>query len=451
MKPGGLLVSLPRILGEEKLFVAIVLLGTIIDPPLSSPLLRMCATPDLEVETKSQVDDLRVVKNHRKRCTPCCKWACAAACLLCVVVGVAAGVAAPFALRFQRGMAYMHEMKQHTSSALSLNGRALSWYHLDDQVMGGHSESALEVTAAGGLRFYGNISTRDGGFSSCSTKPQPLGLTKATLGFNVTVSGNGELFKLTVATSDSVWDPVWSTDLPAPSLESGVRHTLLLPLASFTASRMGKNVPGVTLDPAAIQSVGINLALVDMCAVIRVRVGVRVKLVLPPPVLSPAPSDAAEKNESPQRVSLASDCLRLPQIASDCLRLPPLLSRRRHGEPNPHFRDGAFTLTLHSIATYELAAAPTATAPTATAPATTTGSELVAVTPAAVTPALPAAFGSCPSEAQRPLRWGSDHEVANRICCHNSVYAEYGGYWKTTTFLSTEGGAMSPGQRSMCV
>ena len=235
----------------------------------------MCATPDLETEnkaqvddqTKSQVDDLRVVKNHHRRFTPCCKWACAAVgTLMCVVLGVGGGVGIPFALRLQRGVAYMAEMKQHTSSALSLNGHALNWYHLDDVVMGGHSESALAVTAAGGLRFYGNISTRDGGFSSCSTLPQPLGLTRATLGFNVTVSGNGELFKLTVATSDSVWEPIWATDLPTPSLEPGVRHNLLLPLASFTASRMGKNVAGVTLDPAAIQSVGLNLGLVDMCA-----------------------------------------------------------------------------------------------------------------------------------------------------------------------------------------
>jgi hypothetical protein len=37
------------------------------------------------------------------------------------------------------------------------------------------------------------------------------------------VSGNGELFKLTVATSESVWEPIWAIDLPAPSLEPGVR------------------------------------------------------------------------------------------------------------------------------------------------------------------------------------------------------------------------------------
>jgi hypothetical protein len=119
---------------------------------------------------------------------------------------------------------------------------------------------------------------------------------------------------------------------------------------------MGKSVGGVTLHPTAVQSVGLNLGLVDM-----------------------------------------------------------------HGEPNPHFREGGFELTLHEISTYERAisahemdtAAPAAAAPAAAAPA--------------------AAFGSCTSEVQDPLRWGSDREVANRICCHNSVYAEYGGYWRPTT------------------
>eukprot|EP00964_Phaeocystis_antarctica_P008674 scaffold4695_cov73-Phaeocystis_antarctica.AAC.1 len=84
----------------------------------------------------------------------------------------------------------------------------------------------------------------------------------------------------------------------------------------------------------------------------------------------------------------------------------------------------------------------------AAAPAAAAGGGLVAVTPAAgaaASPASPAAFGSCPSEAQLPLLWGSDREIANRICCHNSVYAEYGGYWKTTSFLATVGGAAPPG------
>ena len=226
---------------------------------------------ELRVETKTstqadaQTEDLRIVQYHSGFCTPCCKKVCAALCVLfCLLVAIVVAIAAPYAIRFEHGMEYMAEMKKHTKQALSLNGHDLFWYHLDDPVMGGHSESAVEVTSAG-LRFYGNISTRDGGFASCATVPQELGLSKSMAGFNVTLSGNGELFKLTATTSDSVWDPIWQADLPAPSLERG-RHTLLLPLSAFSANRMGSPVKAAALDPAAIQSVGLNLALVNTCA-----------------------------------------------------------------------------------------------------------------------------------------------------------------------------------------
>ena len=249
----------------------------------------------MELETKTdthhQMDDLRLVR-PRRCCTPCCRRACAVACAaLTIAVAVLCSYAVPFAIRLEHGMEYMADMKTHTLHALSLNGRNLSWYHVDDPVMGGHSSSALEVTPTGGLRFFGNISTRDGGFASCATTEQSLGLSDATAGFRVAVEGNGELFKFTVHTSSSVWEPVWQVDLPPASLGRGV-HSFVLPLASFTANRMGRSVHGATLRPSAIQSVGLNLALVDM-----------------------------------------------------------------RGDPNPHFRDGPFELTLHAVAAVESAEA----------------------------------------------------------------------------------------------
>ena len=41
-------------------------------------------------------------------------------------------------------------------------------------------------------------------------------------------------------------------------------------------------------------------------------------------------------------------------------------------------------------------------------------------------------FGLCPAQPSvfsEPLRWSSDPEVADRICCKNHDYAEYSGYW----------------------
>ena len=56
-------------------------------------------------------------------------------------------------------------------------------------------------------------------------------------------------------------------------------------------------------------------------------------------------------------------------------------------------------------------------------------------------------FGTCASQPSRraPLRWGSDASVADNICCHNRLYAEYFGYWTSTSFpMALEAGGPSP-------
>lgn len=36
-----------------------------------------------------------------------------------------------------------------------------------------------------------------------------------------------------------------------------------------------------------------------------------------------------------------------------------------------------------------------------------------------------------------PLRWGADAGTADHICCNNHRWAEYSGYWLTTSFPKT--------------
>ena len=131
---------------------------------------------------------------------------CRICCRICALVGVAifgyllyTGV--HFGLTFSRGMAYMREEESHlVNTSLTLNGKALQWYKVNDVVMGGHSTSTLEATEEGGLRFSGVISTQDGGFASCSTLEQPLALPPTTTGFEMTVTGNWEMYKFSVKT-----------------------------------------------------------------------------------------------------------------------------------------------------------------------------------------------------------------------------------------------------------
>mmetsp|Transcript_133916 Transcript_133916/g.199142 ORF Transcript_133916/g.199142 Transcript_133916/m.199142 type:complete len:207 (-) Transcript_133916:40-660(-) len=43
--------------------------------------------------------------------------------------------------------------------------------------------------------------------------------------------------------------------------------------------------------------------------------------------------------------------------------------------------------------------------------------------------------GTSHTPVQDDLRWGCDGETADRICNYNRHYAEYAGYWETTSFL----------------
>lgn len=46
-----------------------------------------------------------------------------------------------------------------------------------------------------------------------------------------------------------------------------------------------------------------------------------------------------------------------------------------------------------------------------------------------------AAYGSCPAKpSTETLRWNANAATADHICCNNHDYAEYFGYWLTTSF-----------------
>jgi len=48
----------------------------------------------------------------------------------------------------------------------------------------------------------------------------------------------------------------------------------------------------------------------------------------------------------------------------------------------------------------------------------------------------PKAHGTSEYPVQRNLEWGCDWDTADRICNFNRHYAEYSGYWESTSFLS---------------
>lgn len=212
-----------------------------------------------------EAPDTNLLQPKRRSHCWWCKRSCCAVCLTICILFVAA--AARFYLTFSRGMQYMHDEEAHTAplGGLTLNGHTLSWYKVNDVVMGGHSTSRLQAAAGGhGIIFTGNLSTVDGGFASCSTTDAALGLPAGTAAFRLSVTTDGQAYTFTAKVSESVWEPTYEMDLPPLSLEAGVRHELTLPLDAFVASRMGRAVPSAgRLDATMVRSIGLNLALVD--------------------------------------------------------------------------------------------------------------------------------------------------------------------------------------------
>jgi len=51
----------------------------------------------------------------------------------------------------------------------------------------------------------------------------------------------------------------------------------------------------------------------------------------------------------------------------------------------------------------------------------------------------PKAHGTSLTPVQDNLRWNCDQKTADRICNFNRHYAEFAGYWETTSFLKEQG------------
>lgn len=112
-------------------------------------------------------------------------------------------------------------------SLKQLAGHALNWFRLDDGVMGGQSETNMNVLNDGEtnglLHFEGIINTNGGGFTSIRSKV-PDGLFDANndiIGVKIQIQGDGKTYKF--FTSDGSRGgpmsrkPSWQFDIPTKS------------------------------------------------------------------------------------------------------------------------------------------------------------------------------------------------------------------------------------------
>ncbi|CAI5467512.1 unnamed protein product [Closterium sp. Yama58-4] len=156
----------------------------------------------------------------------------------------------------------------HTIFSLNDSGEPVGalWGALDDVVMGGVSESALQydkTAGEGGLPaalFTGTVSTANsGGFVSVRTKnlSPPLDLS-AYEGLEVRVRGDGQRYKLILRTT-AAWDALGYT--ASFDTLAGTWHTVRLPFSSFAPVFRARTVPGAPpLDTSNIASLQLMLS-----------------------------------------------------------------------------------------------------------------------------------------------------------------------------------------------
>ena len=140
-------------------------------------------------------------------------------------------------------------------SAEETTGR---WYIVNDDVMGGVSDSTAELVENGVLRFTGNVSLDNfGGFASLRAEPTTFDTDQANA-IVLRVRGDGQRYHLQIRT-DNRLDGV-AYDQPFDTIE-GEWLEVVLPIADFVPQFRGRVLNDVDpLDPANIGSIGLIIS-----------------------------------------------------------------------------------------------------------------------------------------------------------------------------------------------
>jgi len=153
-------------------------------------------------------------------------------------------------------------------TSLKLMEQELKWHRLDDGVMGGRSETALQVcTMTGLLNFQGTINTNGGGFTSIRT-PIPT-LSDDITAIRIRYRGDGKTYKVLISNGQGMRAPSWQSDLATTDNQSGHGtkiQEIILPLNQFKPSFGPKAVSDADLAkykliPSEMKQLGFMLSL----------------------------------------------------------------------------------------------------------------------------------------------------------------------------------------------
>lgn len=139
----------------------------------------------------------------------------------------------------------------------SAKNEKILWHPINDVIMGGRSESFLEVKK-GVARFSGNVSLENsGGFASVRSETINLNLS-AFNGISITGRGDGKVYKCNLRT-DTEFDGILYQASFQP--ETDEWNSYDLPFASFVAGFRGRVLDSAPpLNTSRIISIGLMIS-----------------------------------------------------------------------------------------------------------------------------------------------------------------------------------------------
>lgn len=129
----------------------------------------------------------------------------------------------------------------------------LSWYAVNDNVMGGVSQGAMQATATGTALFTGEISfENNGGFSTVQANFDPVLDVSDFTGLVLRVRGDGKQYGVYLRDSYSqlAHQAVFTTT-------AGVWEDIRLPFSAFLPTRFGSVIRAEPFNPARMRSISL--------------------------------------------------------------------------------------------------------------------------------------------------------------------------------------------------
>lgn len=149
--------------------------------------------------------------------------------------------------------------------ALEINKTPLSWYRLDDSVMGGKSITHLSSDSKS-LLIRGTVDTHASVGWASARASLPEGLGANTTALQVRLVGDGKTYKVLLHDNnhESRFNktPLWEADLVT---KANTPETVTIPLSKFLPSFMGSQLDAserakYSLNPASLTKIGFMLS-----------------------------------------------------------------------------------------------------------------------------------------------------------------------------------------------